>query len=354
MVNDSSQHKVLITPLDWGLGHATRCIPIINEFLKKNFEVQIASSGSALVLLKKEFPELKFHELVSYDAKYSSSLPFMIKILLQMPKFLLAIKKENQQIEKIIAQEKIDLIVSDNRFGCYSDKIPSVIITHQVNILMNKNWRWLQGIINWGNHKQIKKFSQCWIPDFPNGITGKLTQPNSLNAKFIGMLSRFEKKNVEKKYDVLALISGPEPERTVLENELTKQLSNSSFNYFIVRGKPDDNKINESNEANHLNADELNSLIESSDIVVSRSGYTTVMDLWKLNKKAIFIPTPGQTEQEYLAEELMKKKITFYQTQSNFDLKIVLEESKKYKGFTDYDSSSNLLSNSVDEILNSL
>lgn len=352
MPNTQDKKRILITPLDWGLGHATRSIPIINEFLNRDCEVQIASSGNALILLKKEFPELKFHELVSYEAKYSSSLPFMLKILFQLPKFLFAIKKEHQQIQKIIEQEKIDLIVSDNRYGCYSTKLPSVLITHQVNILMNKNWQWLRGIINWGNHKQIKKFSVCWVPDFPNGITGKLTRPNLLNAKFIGMLSRFEKKNVEKKYDVLALISGPEPERTVLENKLIEQLSNSSLHYFIVRGKPDDNKKCKSNEANHLNADELNLLIESSEIIVSRSGYTTVMDLWKLNKKAIFIPTPGQTEQEYLAEELMKKKIALYQTQSNFDLKVALQESKKYKGFDGYEHSSNLLANAIDELLN--
>src|SRR5882724_7091873 len=168
MSSASTSRKVLVTPLDWGLGHATRCIPVINEFLKQDCEVQIASSGGALVLLKKEFPSLKSHSIASYNAKYSTLLPFMVKILLQMPKFMKAIKKEHQQIEKIVREEKITLIVSDNRYGCWAENAHSVLITHQVNIIMAPAWKWLEAIINFGNHKQIRRFTECWIPDFPN------------------------------------------------------------------------------------------------------------------------------------------------------------------------------------------
>src|SRR5690349_9583884 len=153
--------KILVAPLDWGLGHATRCIPIINEFLSQGCEVQIASSGDALVLLKEEFPDLKFHSIVSYGAEYSRSLPFTIKILLQIPKFVRAIKKEHNETQTIVEREKIDLVISDNRYGCWSKEVLSVFIGHQLNLL-TPIFSWLG---NYLQRRAIQKFSRCWIPD---------------------------------------------------------------------------------------------------------------------------------------------------------------------------------------------
>jgi len=347
------KQKILFAPLDWGLGHATRSIPIIQEFLNQGCDVQIAASGNALVLLKKEYSALKFYPLVSYQASYSIHIPFMIKILIQIPKFLLAIREEHRMIEQIIKAENIDFVISDNRYGCWSKGIPSVLITHQTNILMSPSWKWLEGFINWGNQWQIRKFKVCWIPDFPNGIGGRMTKSDGLKVKYIGMVSRFEKLNLKKRFDILALISGPEPQRTVIETKIRGQLEKSMLNYFIVRGKLDgDDHVRSEKEANHLTSEALNEVIASSELIISRSGYTTIMDLCKLGKKAIFIPTPGQTEQEYLAKELKRLGITFYQEQNEFDLTTALEESKKYKGFEGYPDSPNLLAEAIDTILN--
>ncbi|MBS1682695.1 MAG: glycosyltransferase [Bacteroidetes bacterium] len=343
--------KVLVAPLDWGLGHATRSVVLINELIKQGCEVQIASSGDALILLQREFPDLLFHRLVSYRASYSARLPLMVKIVFQLPKFLMAIRKEHDQIKNIIKLEKIDLVLSDNRYGCWSAQVPSVLITHQINILMNRNWKWLERSINYGNWKQIKKFTECWVPDFPNGITQPMSELKNVKAKFIGMLSRFEKMNPLKKYDLLILLSGPEPQRSIFETIIKEQLADTNFRFFLVRGKPSEASQGTENESNHLSAKELNELIESSSLVISRPGYTTIMDLWRLGKKAIFIPTPGQTEQEYLADELMKRKIAFSQNQSKFNLKTALSESEKYSGFEGFDRNANLLPDSIEEFL---
>lgn len=344
--------KVLVAPLDWGLGHATRCVPVIHEFLSQGCEVQIASSGDALVLLKEEFPDLKFHSIVSYRAEYSSTIPFMVKILLQMPKFLSAIKREHTETEAIIEREKIDFVISDNRYGCWSDKKPSILITHQVNILMSARWRWLEWLINFGNHSRIRKFTACWVPDVPDGITGKMTAASTMRLTHIGMLSRFEKQKAKMTYDVLAIVSGPEPQRSLLEEKLKRQLKQSGRNYFIVRGKPSERMSPGAHQIDHANASQLNKLIESSQIIIARSGYTTVMDLWKLGKHAIFIPTPGQTEQEYLASELKRKGVAFSQHQREFDLQQCLLESKGYRGFESFPSSPNLLAIAVNQLLN--
>src|SRR5882724_5962238 len=173
MSNKETFKKVLVAPLDWGLGHATRCIPVINEFIKQGCEVQIASSGSALVLLKKEFPSTKFHELVPYQAEYTASLPFAFKILLQLPKFLREIKREHQQIETIIESEKIDLIISDNRYGCWSEQVPSVLIIHQTTLRVSM----FKSFINYFHQVAIRRFSHCWVPDFESdeSLTGELS-----------------------------------------------------------------------------------------------------------------------------------------------------------------------------------
>jgi predicted glycosyltransferase len=353
---EKSKH-VLIAPLDWGLGHATRCIPIIYELRARGVVVSIASSGDALDLLRKEFQDVVFFELPPYGAMYSEKLPFFMNMFRQMPKFLLAIYREHSMLQEIIATNKIQLVISDNRFGCWSNKIPSFLITHQVNILFPAGLEKIGRIINYFNHLQIRKFSQCWVPDQnENRLTGALTQTSDSNVKFIGRLSRFGKIQATLIFDLLVLLSGPEPQRTLLENDIVSQLSDTKLKVKIVRGLPsatDELKMSLPNISvdNYSTTQELNLLIEQSSIVISRSGYSTIMDLIKLNKKAIFIPTPGQTEQEYLAIQLKTQMICFSESQNEFDLVRSLEESKKYKGFSGWQMDNDLLSQILDQTL---
>ncbi|MBK5277421.1 MAG: glycosyltransferase [Bacteroidia bacterium] len=349
--------KILIAPLDWGLGHATRCIPIIRELQLKGCEVVIASSGDALILLKTEFPELKYFELTSYRATYSKYFPLILTIFFQLPKFLLIIQKEHKELEIIVKEQQIDLAISDNRYGCWTTMIPTVFLTHQVNIQMPFELKWLQGIINFFNHWQIRKFNYCWIPDFPSeGLTGKLTRHPNLKTKFIGILSRFKKVGPhDLQYDILAIISGPEHQRSVFESLVMKQLDNVPGKKLIVKGIPklgcEITKSGSIDETNHLLSDKLNEVIESTEIIICRSGYSSIMDLAILQKKVVFIPTPGQTEQEYIAEELEKRGISYYQKQKDFNMVDAIEKSKKYAGFAGWNSDSNLLANAIDDLL---
>lgn len=337
--------RILITPLDWGLGHATRCIPIIQELLDQGNEIMIASSGLALNLLKEEFPELAFFELPSYKATYAKWLPLMVKVFWQSPYFLYVIRKEHAVVNKLIDDFKIDVIISDNRYGCYSKKVKSVFITHQLTIQMPKELIWLQGFINYFNRALIKRFNACWVPDFPDKrLTGALTTTR-LPVFFIGSISRFVKSATkpEKLYQLLISLSGPEPQRTLLEEKLMNQLENFQGKVMLVRGLPGVQTnllIHPANVevVNHLKTRELQQVIEESEIIISRSGYTTVMDLYALESKAIFIPTPGQTEQEYLAEKLKQTNIIFSEHQDKFDLKEAIDKAKSYTGFQQSES----------------
>ncbi len=341
-----TQKRILICPLNWGLGHATRCIPIINLLLKKNATVIISAEGRALALLQNEFPDLEYIPLQGVDIRYSTKNFLIFKIIFSIPKIVNSIWREHRILKKIIEEKKIDIVISDNRFGLWNKRVKSVFITHQLMIKLPGVEKLLHKI----NVYFIKKYDECWIPDIEgsNNLSGDLSHSYPLpnNAFFIGVLSRFQKKETPTitaiTYDVMAMVSGPEPQRSVFEKLLIKQLQQSKIKALIVCGKTEISQkketLNTIEIVSHLNADEMQQAILQSNIIISRSGYSTIMDLAILGKKAIFIATPGQTEQKYLAKSLMKKKIAFSQQQSTLDLAIALKEIEKYKGFNGFEN----------------
>lgn len=352
--------RVVVAPLDWGLGHATRCIPIIHELLKRDCQVYIASSGNALQLLKQEFPQLPSIQIESYKASYSVRIPLMIAVFLQIPKFLRAIRNEHQQLNDIVKEYKIDFVISDNRYGCWSNIVPSVFITHQITIQMPPLLKWMQPIINYFNARFIKHFTQCWIPDAADqnlsGVLSRLSL-NKIDALFIGILSRFKKTTIDSdvKYKIAIVLSGPEPQRSILEEILLNQLEDSIGQVVLVRGVVEDTVKwkSEGNivTVNFLPSVKLEEIINQSELIIARSGYSTIMDLAQLQKKAILIPTPGQTEQEYLAKRLMEQGICFSMNQYDFNLDYALKQSVGFKGFINIEVSNQLLSKALDEFL---
>ena len=331
--------KILFSVLNWGLGHAARSIPIIRELEKRNFSPVLASDGSALLLLQKEFPHLQSYELPSYNIEYSTKGSLLKwKLILESPKILQAIKAEKKVTAKLISEENIQGIISDSRFGTRHKGIKSVFITHQLNVLSG-NTTWLSSTIH---QKYISKFDQCWVPDSPgkfnlSGILGHFKTENE-NIKYIGALSRLEKQKIPLKYDYLVLLSGPEPQRTLLQNILFRNFRSTDKQVLFVRGVINDEPFTCLNPSitikNYLFGKELQEAINSSRIVISRSGYTSLMDLAKLEKRAFFIPTPGQFEQEYLAERLMKLRVAPYCRQNAFKLSL-LEDIEEYSGLRD-------------------
>lgn len=319
------------------MGHATRCIPIINALLKANYEPILASDGDTLKLLQKEFPLLKCFELPSYNISYpKNGKNLTFKLLLQLPVIISAVKKERKIVSKLIDKENIDGIISDNRFGVYNKKAPSVYITHQLNVLSEK----ITFITSKIHQQLIKKFDECWVPDVegnPNfsGDLGHLKK-HRLNLKYIGILSRFQPNELEIKYDLLLLLSGPEPQRTLLENKLLLELKEYKGEILLVRGVLKSafeiNVANNFKIVNYMLANELEDAINQSNVVIARSGFSTIMDLAVLGKKAFFIPTPGQFEQEYLAKILQEKLVAPYATQDEFTT-AKLSDLTKYSGF---------------------
>lgn len=351
--------RVLITPLDWGLGHATRCIPIIRELLGRGCTVFVAGNGDSLLLLKKEFPSLRYFDLPAYDPVYPSGGSMAIKMAFQVPKFLTAIRNEHRTIDSLIQTKKIDLIISDNRYGCWSSRVPSVFITHQLNIQIPRSYEWLSRHVNALHTKLINKFPTCWIPDFPqdhDSLTGELSKPDkSLTSRIvhIGPLSKFDRvTGTTTDYDVVCILSGPEPQRTILEEKVMIQLEGSGLRYLVVRGSYSKEGEALPNTVSFLNSNGLQDVISRSSFVIARSGYSTIMDLVAMRKKAIVIPTPGQTEQEYLAKRWSEKGVLLSMTQDDFNLKKAMDQAAKYSGFENVPQDyTGLLRNELDRAL---
>jgi uncharacterized protein (TIGR00661 family) len=350
--------RILVAPLNWGLGHATRCIPIINKLLEFDFEVLLASDGRSLKLLQKELPDLQTVELPAYDIRYSTN-NMVFNIAFQIPKILAAIWKEDKLIKKVVEKEEINIIISDNRFGCKSKNTKNIFITHQINIITP--FKPLEWLVNKINHFLINSFDECWIPDYEgqNSLAGRLSKViNIKNAKYLGALSRMEKIDIPIKYDIIAVISGPEPQRTHFEKIITRELKTTHKKCLVVQGKTDvfeRFKVNDKIEiVSFLNSKELNKAIQASELVICRSGYSSIMDLVKLNKKAILVPTPGQTEQEYLADRLKENDLFGIQLQETFSLKKELEEIENYNIRQEERDTSELLNEAILSLKNQI
>jgi hypothetical protein len=292
--------------------------------------------GKTKILLQKEFPDLIFLDLPGYGIRYSRrrwTLPFVV--LAQVPKILLAIKKERSWVADTAARNRVDAIISDNRFGFVHPSLPSYFITHQLYIQTGLGAvanRLLQRI----NYRYIRRFTECWVPDVERGLTlaGSLSHPAKLPAipvRYIGPLSRFSGGQQKGGTSLLVLLSGPEPQRTLLEKKLLRQLETLKDPVVFVRGLPGSWEKRQLpphiTVHDHLPAADLKEELEAARLVISRCGYSTVMDLVALKKKSILIPTPGQTEQEYLARHLMQQHLALCIPQEEFDLASALNKA---------------------------
>jgi UDP:flavonoid glycosyltransferase YjiC (YdhE family) len=339
MDHPQASPKVLIAPLDWGLGHATRCIPIIRELLVQGCEVIIAAEGKVKALLQLEFPGLRFIDLPGYRIEYASSgWGLAVKIVAQIPKILFAIKEEQEWLAKLLATEKIDAVISDNRYGLYHPDVISIFVTHQ--LLIKAPFKIAEDLLQGLNYQYINEFTECWVPDAAgeNNLAGQLSHPDELPdvpVHYIGTLTRFGKDNTAANEGyLLVLLSGPEPQRTLLENTVLEDINDYTDPVVLVRGLPESTEEIELPlhvaSFNHLPADQLAEKIKGASMVISRCGYSTVMDLVTMQKKSILVPTPGQTEQEYLAARLMEKNLAFCVEQKKFRLKNALELAGRF------------------------
>lgn len=331
--------RVLVAPLDWGLGHATRCLPIISKLIQQNCEVFVAAETTIKKLIEKEFPHVTFIQLKGYRVQYSRKQQWLpLKLLAQMPRIFYRIYAERKWLKKAIRTYKIDAVISDNRPGLSNNQIPCIYITHQLQVITGNGIT--DFIVRKIHFHFINKFTGCWVPDTagsPN-LAGRLSHPERFPktpVTYIGPLSRFVLTETEMRYDCCIVLSGPEPQRTIFEKLILKELHVIPGKLIFIRGLPSVTEFNgftsDSVEIeNHLPAAEMNRVILQSKFVICRSGYSSIMDLVKLHKKALLVPTPGQTEQEYLGDYLHQQQFFLQIKQQQFSLSSAMQLASSF------------------------
>jgi len=349
--------RILVAPLNWGLGHASRCIPIIKELIYQGAEVVLASDGRAAQLLKEEFPDLPSRILPSYGISYPSQ-NMILNMALQFPKLLSAVYAERKAIDKIVAEEKITTIISDNRYGCHTPAVHSIFLTHQLRI--QTPFTWLDGLTERVNKQLLSPFDEIWVPDYvgDDNLSGRLSHDGLFDRqRYLGPLSRMQAGKRDEAQEVIVVLSGPEPQRTHLEEELLKEAKRlKDLRFLFIQGKTEglqrEQPAPNIQVISFLTSQALNQALLESRYIISRSGYSTIMDLYALGRSAILIPTPGQTEQEYLAAHFEKKGMFAVQKQGAINLEEGLKALDQCRAFV-HSSEERALRKMIKELLES-
>jgi predicted glycosyltransferase len=317
--------RILVAPLDWGLGHSTRCVPIIRRLVELGATPIIGADAGPLALLRKEFPELEHVRIPGVNIRYAAGRSQLWSMARQFPAMVRSVQSEKALFERIRHPLRLDAVISDQRFGIRSAELPSILVTHQVFPFTPI----AQGALRAVNLRHIARFNKCWIMDEATapGLAGELSHGPRMpgNARYIGTLSRMLPDGPQPKdpFRIVAVFSGPEPQRTMLEQLLTDRLPHIPGDHLMVLGQPGDRPtVRHCNvtKVPHMGADELTMHLRSAGMIVSRSGYTTLMDLVALGRTALIIPTPGQAEQEYLGELHTRTGRFVVQRQDELDL----------------------------------
>lgn len=322
--------RILVAPLDWGLGHSTRCIPIIERLIARGSIPVIGADNGPLALLRSEFPKLEHVRVPGANIRYSKGRSQLWSMARQFPEMVRSIRAESAWFDRMRRDMRLDAVISDQRFGLRAPDLPSVLITHQVFPFTPL----AQAVLRKVNLYNIRRFHRCWIMDEPAspGLAGELSHGPHLpgNARYIGTVSRMtgaRSLNAEP-HRIVAVISGPEPHRTLLEDMLTDRMQRIEGKHLLVRGLPETvrtEQLGNVHRVPHMDSAMLADAMASADLIVSRSGFTTLMDLVALGRSALVIPTPGQAEQEYLGDLHRRTGRFLVQSQRSIDLEAALD-----------------------------
>lgn len=325
--------NILICPLNWGLGHASRMIPIIDYCISAKKNIIIAGNGNSLSLLANRFPSIITEHIPAPTLNYNKRRAIGINLYFNFFMLIINLFKEKRYVKKIVHKYNIDTIISDNRPGIYLPKLKSIYITHQINVYNSEKKGIISTMLTKLHRKIIKRYDYCFVPDFGNNsIAGRLSENTTgLNLVYIGPLSRFSiltpnyLENIPK-YGIVCIVSGPEPQRMIFEELLIFKFKEGNENAIILQGLPaqenNSRQIGNVSLINHCSDSEFYSYLNSAKIIICRSGYSSIMDLITLGKTAVLIPTPGQPEQEYLGKHLANFGFTCVKQKDfkNFDI----------------------------------
>ena len=352
---------IIYSICSWGFGHATRSLPVLRKLIKEDHTITVISHGGTLTLLKKELGDnVTYQDIPDYPILISKNTQqFLAKSLIYWPYFIKRMQDGLHQLKKILQHTPCDRIISDGRYDMYNRSIPSFFISHQMRIMNPLRLKLFERGSETFNLFFFKRFQDIIIPDYKeNDLTGELSHNlekiDEKRLHYVGLLSDFTKKDLKKDIDYFFSISGPEPQRTYLEQTIMHQIKDINGNVVVTLGKAEDNNIPTQDNIKiypYLPKEQREDILNRSNLVISRSGYSTIMDLAVIGIKALMIPTPGQIEQQYLASYLSKKGLCHQVSQNNLDLELDITKAQQTQGFSSNGSVDNTVDNILDIIL---
>ncbi|MEK6968538.1 MAG: glycosyltransferase [Nanoarchaeota archaeon] len=325
---------------NYGLGHATRMLPVIMKLIEQGEKVTIVAKGNSLLMLKNELGDASNYELMQYEVplKFSDKGFSMFETLKAGPSFISLISSQKKWLENFSAKEKIDRVIADGEIGYHLKNKKSFFVNNQLRLLpgslLGDGTELLTDVFSKGFEKVI-------VPDDENGtLGGLLTSKTRFYDKkrlaYVGILSSIRKKNVVRNVDYFISISGPGISKEVFTRQVMEQLHLLKGKVVVALGRPDLKEIASKGNAKiypYLNRKQQESFLNKAKLVISRSGYTTMMELAEIDKKAFFIPTLNHPEQEYLAKFQKNSGRFHYSKQDSFNFKEDIDEAKQYPGF---------------------
>jgi UDP-N-acetylglucosamine transferase subunit ALG13 len=348
--------RILVSPLSVGLGHATRVLPIVRHLLGRGHEVTVAGTGRALALLRREAPACEFLQRKDYPNPFSRGRYFVPKFVAMMPALQGAVNAEGRRLRRLLGRRRFDLLLSDSRYGIRSPDVPSLILTHGLRFVEPQGLRrahdaghaWLarlEFLTEIHTARVLPRFDRILVPDFADPercLSGRcchgLTRLPMNRVYYAGPITSVRRLDVPLDVDVFLSLSGPEPQRTELERIILAQVERLPGSRVVVAlGKPEVKEVRRLNSRitvyGYLDRGEQQAMLNRAHLVVCRSGYTTIMELAELGKKALFIPQPGQMEQEYLAEYHRRRGYFHAASQYGLDLAREVEAARATPGF---------------------
>jgi UDP-N-acetylglucosamine transferase subunit ALG13 len=311
-------------------------VPVIRYLLEKGCRLSVAGNEWQRQYIENTFPGIHTIHLDGYNVWYSKNgSSFLPALMMQLPRLAHTIMQEHEWLKHAVDKFGFNGVITDNRYGLYHATVPNVILTHQV--VPQTGWGKLpDSVLHTLHDKRLSCFKDCWIVDAEHGpnLAGSLSRPSVMpaNATYIGLLSQYRRTTVSEEH-LLVLLSGPEPQRGMLSDMLWEQLKNYNGKIVFVEGSNDvPERDVPANMEYHkrLNADKLTPLIAAASMVICRSGYSTLMDLLAMDKKAIIIPTPGQAEQEYLGKYLHEHDVFYCAHQKHLDIMASLNNTEHF------------------------
>ncbi len=334
--------KIIYATCSWGLGHATRSLPVMRRLLDEGHELTVISNGRSLELLKTELCDaVDYYDIPDYPMLLSENArQFMAKSVIYWPMFIARMEAGLQCLQTILNKRPCDRIISDGRYDMYSRSVPSFFISHQMRIMNPLRIRMFETGSETFNLFFFKRFCGVIVPDYKEDslsgdLSHRLRKIDENKLHYVGVLSDFKKKAMKKDIDYLISISGPEPQRTMFENALYEQIDDLKGNVVITLGKSEKQEAFKQKHAqtySFVPKDKREALLNRARLVVSRSGYSTIMDLAVIGAQALMVPTPGQIEQEYLGQYHNKKGTFYTVSQGKIHLKEDVEKAKKTTG----------------------